>query len=456
MSVQILHGDCRKVLKTLPDDSVHCVVTSPPYWNLRSYLPEGHADKHLEIGSEPTLQEWVDTMVEVFREVRRVLRPDGTLWLNLGDAYAGSGRGGNGDAITGVGKDESKRPMTVSARRDNHLIPRSDVRVGGLKPKDMMGQPWRVAFALQADGWWLRQEIIWHKPNPMPESTRDRCTKAHEHVFLLSKSERYWYGFEAMQESVIGTANARKKITPAGCAQGDTPHTAAAHQVAAQHRKTRNNGVNPKAALATAGNDGGYAEGKSERMGWGAGWRNKQNESFSEAISEAVVDTRNPRSVWTIPTHGFKGAHFATFPPALAERCITAGTSSIGACPHCGAQWSPVSEAAHSAAHDGTTDTKYESKSTAGRLAQLRQAARERGEEYSSRRVVTGSAPGCDCADNAPVPCVVLDPFGGSGTVGLVADRQHKSAILIDLDERNVPMATERIKGDSPLFAEVA
>ena len=450
MSVRILHGDCRQVLKTLPDDSVHCCVTSPPYWGLRSYLPEGHADKHLEIGSEPTLQEWVDTMVEVFREVRRVLRPDGTLWLNLGDAYAGSGRGGNGDAITGTGNDESKRPMTVSARRDNHVIPRSDVRVGGLKPKDMMGQPWRVAFALQADGWWLRQEIIWHKPNPMPESTRDRCTKAHEHVFLLSKSERYWYGFDAMQEPVNGGARAKYK-TPDGW---DTRTGAGGH--GAFHAEGREKGkVTPKAALATSGNDGAYEDGKSERMGRGAGWRTNNNASFDAAM-EVMSDTRNPRSVWTIPTHPFKGAHFATFPPALAERCITAGTSSIGACPHCGAQWSPVSEAAHSASHDGTTDTKYESKSTAGRLAQLRQAARESGEEYSSRRVVTGSAPSCDCADNVPVPCVVLDPFGGSGTVGLVADRQHKNAILIDLDERNVPMATERITGDSPLFAEVA
>lgn len=386
MSTRILIGDCREVLKTLPDNSVHCCVTSPPYWGLRSYLPAGHPNKPLEIGSEPTLQEWVGTMVEVFREVRRVLRPDGTLWLNLGDSYAGA-RGAGG--------------VTDSARRDNEPIPRSDRAVEGLKPKDMMGQPWRVAFALQADGWWLRQEIIWHKPNPMPESMRDRCTKAHEHVFLLSKSERYFYAFDAMQEPVSGTANARKAYkSPDGWdthtgegghgsfhTQGRENGTYAGNGVGFGHgtdkdarQRERVAGVNPKAALGTSGNDGGYQDGKSERMGRSAGWRNKQNESFSEAISGEVVETRNPRSVWTIPTHGFKGAHFATFPPALAERCITAG------CPEGG---------------------------------------------------------------------TVLDPFGGSGTVGMVADRQHKHALLIDLDERNKPMAVERITRDAGMFADI-
>ena len=235
MTVQILRGDCRQLLKTLPDDSVHCCVTSPPYWGLRSYLPDGHPEKCLEIGSEPTLEAWVQTMVEVFREVRRVLRPDGTLWLNLGDAYAGSRCGGSGwpgSTLNGAQTDHARQAkhFTKSARRDDALIPRSDRAVTGLKPKDMMGQPWRVAFALQADGWWLRQEIIWHKPNPMPESTRDRCTKAHEHVFLLSKSERYFYDFDAMQEPVTGGANARGPRTPVGW---DTGQAATARAPAA-------------------------------------------------------------------------------------------------------------------------------------------------------------------------------------------------------------------------------
>lgn len=398
MTVRILHGDCREVLRSLPDESVHCCVTSPPYWGLRSYLPDGHPLKPLEIGSEPTLQEWVETMVQVFREVRRVLRPDGTLWLNLGDAYAGSGRGGNPagapSGLAGKQTDHARAAKQVSDHQRLHCPTVQGAREpDGLKPKDLMGQPWRVAFALQDDGWWLRQEIIWHKPNPMPESARDRCTKAHEHIFLLSKSERYFYDFEAMQEPVSGTANPRGPITPAGWDTGPGSHRRGAGRYPgngvgfghgsdkeARGRARVVTGVNPKAALAVTGNDGGYAEGKSERMGRGPGWRVKQNESFSEAISQGVVDTRNPRSVWTIPTHAFRGAHFATFPPELASRCITAG---------------------------------------------------------------------------CPVGGTVLDPFGGSGTVGLAADRQHKHAVLIDLDERNLPMANERIAGEAPLFAEV-
>jgi DNA modification methylase len=345
MTVRLLHGDVRAVLPTLPDASVHCCVTSPPYWGLRSYLPEDHADKHLEIGSEPSLELWVATMVEVFREVKRVLRDDGTLWLNLGDAYVGSRRGPDtGGSLQGARANQeqsrvAQRRMTASARRDNEPVPRSDVAVPGLKPKDMMGQPWRVAFALQADGWFLRQEIIWHKPNPMPESARDRCTKAHEHVFLLSKSERYFYDFDAMQEPVSGNANARGPRTPAGWdtregAHHDRVGRYPGNGVGFGHgfdkkTKPRAVGVNPKAATAS-GDDGAYADGKSERLGRGPGWRVKANDSFSEPISGAVVDTRNPRSVWSIPTHAFRGAHFATFPPALAERCITAGCPPPG------------------------------------------------------------------------------------------------------------------------------
>lgn len=395
MTVRLLHGDVRLVLPTLESDSVHCVVTSPPYWGLRSYLPDDHPDKHLEIGSEPSLEEWVATMVEVFREVRRVLRPDGTLWLNLGDAYVGSRRGPDtGGSLQGARANQeqsrlAQRAMVASARRDREPVPRSDVFVPGLKAKDMMGQPWRVAFALQADGWWLRQEIIWSKPNPMPESARDRCTKAHEHVFLLSKSERYWFDFDAMQEPVAGTAKPRGPREPAGWDTGPGSHRErtgrySGNGVGFGHGfdkvpKPRAVGVGPKAAAAT-GDDAAYADGKSKQLGRGPGWRVRANASFNAATAGEIVDTRNPRSVWTIPTHPFRGAHFATFPPALAERCITAG------CPPGG---------------------------------------------------------------------TVLDPFGGSGTVGLVADGIQRDAILIDLDERNLPMARERIEGDSPLFSEV-
>ena len=309
MSTRILTGDCRRTLLSLEDESVQTCVTSPPYWGLRSYLPEGHTDKHMEIGSEPTVDEWVQTMVDVLRQVRRVLRSDGTLFLNLGDSYAGSGRGGNSDAITGAGKDASKVPRNaseVSAAQRERCPPAVNRKSTGIKPKDMIGQPWMLAFALRADGWWLRQEIIWHKPNPMPESTRDRCTKAHEHVFLLTKSERYFWNFDAVQEPAGGNTHARRSIkTPDGwdTSKGEGGH-GSVHKAGREKGTYQNNGER-KLAEANSGT--------------------KNNESFDEAMA-VMPDTRNPRSVWTIPAHGFKGAHFATFPPMLAERCITAGS----------------------------------------------------------------------------------------------------------------------------------
>ena len=295
----IHHGDVLAVLPTLPEASVHCCITSPPYWGLRDYGVDG------QLGLEPTPDAYVARMVQVFREVRRVLRDDGTLWMNMGDSYAGGGRGGNPTAASStlqgsLASQEAarvKRRMTSSRRRDDAEIPRSDVAVPGLKTKDLVGMPWRLAFALQADGWYLRQDIIWHKPNPMPESVRDRCTKAHEYIFLLSKSERYYYDFEAMQEPVSGTAHAR------------------------------GSGVNAKIAVPagwdTSKGEGGH--GSIHR----SGARPRQNVSFSSAVKD-LVERRNRRSVWTVATAPFADAHFATFPPKLIEPCVLAGCPAGG------------------------------------------------------------------------------------------------------------------------------
>ena len=303
MSVMILTGDARKVLPTLPDCSVHCCVTSPPYFGLRSYNG-GDA----EIGLEQTPDAFVTKLVDVFREVKRVLRDDGTLWLNLGDSYASNPASGGEQSSKMTGGQHKRTPKTKYQRPP------------GLKPKDLIGIPWRVAFALQADGWYLRQDIIWHKPNPMPESVTDRCTKAHEYIFLLAKSERYYFDSEAMKEPSAGW--------PVGGA------------------KTRG-----KTGYASAS---------------GAG-KSPQRDSHGGLGGDG--ETRNRRSVWTVTTKPYKGAHFATFPPALITPCILAG------CPQGG---------------------------------------------------------------------TVLDPFGGSGTTGDVAEGLGRNSVLVELNPDYVSLAKKR------------
>ncbi len=261
MNTRIIIGDALAELRNLPPDSVDCCVTSPPYWGLRDYGVDG------QIGLESTPAAFIDRLVDVFREVRRVLRPDGTLWLNLGDCYA-TGAGKVGDH---PGGGEQGANWAGAKTQPNRMS------IAGLKPKDLVGMPWRVAFALQADGWWLRQDIIWAKPNPMPESVTDRCTKAHEYVFLLTKSERYHFDAEAMAE-------------PAGRPGGSGNK---------ERRPASARGV----PVDTGGKSAGGVAGSVPWQG----------------------ATRNKRSVWTVATQPFKEAHFATFPPALIEPCIMAG-----------------------------------------------------------------------------------------------------------------------------------
>jgi len=261
-------GDCRASMRAMIADGVkvQTIVTSPPYWGLRDYGVDG------QIGLEPTLGEFIDNLVEVFDLCHELLADDGTAWVNMGDSYS--------SVVT----------ATSSFRRDREKVVPSGRRktFGQLAPKNLIGQPWRLAFALQDAGWYLRQDIIWSKPNPMPESVRDRCTKAHEYIFLLSKNEKYFYDFEAMQEPVTGNAH------------------------------SRGTGVNPKSSTGV-GFGRGFDKVEKPRV------RSKQNESFSAAVTKPV-DSRNRRSVWTIPTQAYAAAHFATFPEALVEPCVLAGS----------------------------------------------------------------------------------------------------------------------------------
>jgi DNA modification methylase len=335
--VTLYCGDALETLKQLPAESVHCCVTSPPYYGLRDYGVEG------QIGLEQTPDEYIAKMVEVFREVRRVLRSDGTCWINIGDSYFSQTKGSGGsnpetspkNAIKGVDNFQRFDPVRIESGST------------GCKPKDLIGIPWMLAFALRADGWYLRQDIIWNKPNPMPESVRDRCTKSHEYIFLLSKSSRYYFDNKAIAE---------KSLHPNAIAAWTCDSRAS------RGHMLRGNPVGNEASGA-------------EYLG---------------------SETRNRRSVWQVTTKPYKGAHFAVFPADLIEPCILAGTSASGCCMKCLSPFVPIVEKPE-IPHDGETMTAYESKSTAGRLALLRQAARERGGEYANTSRIVGWRPSCKC-----------------------------------------------------------
>ena len=338
--IRVLQGDCREVLKTLPDESVHCVVTSPPYFGLRDYGAAG------QIGLEPSPAEFIAALVEVFDGVRRVLRADGTAWVNMGDSYASGGRKTRDPGQSKIHPAYEGDAYREGLRPDDPL---------GVKPKDLLGVPWMLAFALRDAGWYLRQDIIWHKPNPMPESVEDRCTKSHEYIFLLAKSERYFYDHRAIMEPATVGDNFRNVTDPVPSNMPGAPANVGIRRSGNKARKAASERGVP---VDTGGRSSGAVAGSVPWEG----------------------DMRNKRDVWTVTVRPFNEAHFATFPPALIEPCILAG------CPEGG---------------------------------------------------------------------TVLDPFGGAGTTGLVADRHKRDAILIELNQEYADMARNRIYNDAPLFADV-
>lgn len=441
MAWNILEGDVIEVLKTLHPQQFNTVVTSPPYWGLRDYGTAtwkggdadcdhknhrdgaGRADGVVDdrgqrsrdgvgsmggdckrcgatridqqIGLERTPAEYLDRMVGVFREVWRVLRDDGTVWCNMGDSYCSTDKCGGG-SMENTGKQTVVDGVVPSWEATRLKRPPID----GIKPKNLMGMPWRLAFALQADGWYLRSDIIWHKPNPMPESVTDRPTKSHEYIFLLTKSERYYYDAEAIKEDVTGGAHARGDgVNPKAAAHNNsrTQRSLPSHK---SNPTEKVNGIRPRYKMPDGWDTGpgghgsfhrkGREKGRSpkdngreeqglkvsDRFGRGSGWRNKQNESFSGSVNE-LVDSRNKRSVWTVATQAFPEAHFATFPEELIQPCILAG---------------------------------------------------------------------------CPVGGTVLDPFSGSGTTGVVALRYHRDFLGIELNPEYAKMARRRITQDAPLF----
>jgi DNA modification methylase len=532
----VYQGDARAVLAELPAESVHCVVTSPPYFALRDYGVSG------QIGLEPSVDEYVAAMVDVFREVRRVLRNDGTLWLNLGDSYAGVGAQTGGTNSKEVGRRADR--MFAGGYRTLPV---------GVKQKDLYGIPWRVAFALQADGWYLRSDIIWNKNNPMPESVTDRPTKSHEYLFLLSKSPRYYYDADAVREGVFdlpdvapvdGVPSSVEPSRPvvsmptmfgssddgvaspsriSGEASGGAASLAAVRAGSRDEGEARS--LRPQAADDgrvpgdpgwTRGAEAGAAEPEgsspirsvlprsTDGDGWpvdvdgrgvggdqdgaglplpllrpagpadngsrhpgeqgrdahegerGGGLQALQQPQARSAHMAATprndgerwreVDGgvaargsgRNLRSVWTIATQPYPGAHFATFPRKLVEPCIKAGTSERGVCPECGAPWERVVER-QPVDRSRLTGVGVDSYAgTAGR---------------AGTPAIRGIGWHPTCAHVSPLkpqPAVVLDPFAGSGTTGMVAQSLGRRAILIDLSADYRVQAMERNR-DIPL-----
>jgi DNA modification methylase len=366
---RIIQSDVLEGLKQLPNDYVQTVVTSPPYFGLRDYGVAG------QIGLEETPEEYIEKLVAVFREVRRVLRPDGTCWINIGDSYAG-GR---------IGRDDSgdngafRGPRIESKCRD---VP------AGYKPKDLMMIPARVAIALQADGWWLRSDIIWHKPTAMPESVTDRPTNAHEHIFLLAKSERYFYNADAIREPLRP-----KTFTTFGTtrtAGGDSSGLVKSANLGAMLRKPR---------LDPDGN----------------------------------VSGANKRSVWTVASYAYAESHFATFPPKLIEPMILAGTSPR-ACEHCGAPWERVIEPT---GHINKREPAHAPFSSPTKIDSTGWAPTHQATDQWQ--------PTCTCINGGHGRCIVLDPFIGSGTTALVAIQHARHWIGIELNPDYVDLARKRI-----------
>lgn len=415
---EIKQDDVMEKLREMPDESVHCVVTSPPYWGLRDYgtaqwqggLTEcdhisrpqvsekaasnggalrdnpykdkcgkcGASRIDSQLGLEPTPEAYVAKMVAVFREVRRVLRSDGTCWVNLGDSYNSSTQFNNNK---GARYTEAKDGNAWAGHRP---------LLSSLKNKDLVGIPWMTAFALRADGWYLRSDIIWSKPNSMPESVTDRPTKSHEYVFLLSKSAKYFFDQEAVKETATSTDNSLR----------DRDNT----------KLNNTPGRTRMCGLVTNG-----------------------------------YHSRNIRSVWNIATQPFSEAHFATFPERLVDRCISAGTSEKGVCGECGKPWVRVIE--------------KESAYTAVESSSVKAIERESGNGYyrsnsketggvsgNVSRVTTGWCSQCDHVAS-PVPATVLDIFSGSGTSGVVARRLGRNYIGIELNPQYVAMSERRLGG---------
>jgi len=367
---KLLIGDCRETLKSLEDQSINTVITSPPYWGLRDY---GESE---QLGLEETPEEFVENLVGVFRQVKRVLRDDGTVWLNLGDTYSAT-RWSNTPSTTGISQSHSDIVLQKKTK---------------LPDKNLVGIPWRVAFALQQDGWYLRQDIIWHKPNPMPESVKDRCTKAHEYIFLLSKSPKYYFDNEAIKEEA----------------------------------KFPNGPDSPDKIKKGVGQHGMDTRGGLAKI--------------------TPLPYKNKRSVWTVTTKPYKAAHFATFPMDLIEPCVLAGCPEK-ICIDCGTPYKRVMQKPKQLVVERNKRSGHDDRKVGGVLDKYNR-------ENPPKDL--GLQKQCDCETNETKVGTVLDPFGGSGTTAQAAHKHGRDCVLCELNADYVPLIEKRLNvGDIFMELEV-
>lgn len=429
---KILKGDCYELLKTLPAASIDCVITSPPYFRVRDYFaPKTHwPECRLEViegfgaiiipamecclGLEENYLHFIAHLVLIFEEIRRVLKPWGTAWINMGDTYAGNGAAyGNPEQSTLIGRPQGT---------ENGMATRAKKAAPGIKKKDLFGIPWLLAFALRQAGWYLRSDIIWNKENPQPESVTDRPVKAHEYIFLLSKQKHYYYDHHAIR-TPIKEESLKRQLRAIGNnhkhlqgAPGQPPHTIKRPVPNLNNKATGMEALDAGRAIDAAG--------------------------------------ANKRSVWTVNTRGFKGSHFAVYPKELIKDMVLAGTSEHGNCAECGKPWSRIVE-----------KTIVPTKKAGNKVVVDDRDRNADDNDQGSNRALDGHKPGhvsmvitrgwekgCKCATEEVVRPIVLDPFGGRGTTGVVARNLSRDWLLMEIGEHYVKIANKWMKEELGMF----
>ncbi len=449
MNIKTLAGDCRETLKTLPEKSIHMAITSPPYWSLRSYLPKDHPLKALELGSEKTPEEFVANLVGVFREVRRVLRDDGVIFVNIGDTYS----------------DDSKWGGTTGGKHVKGLHGQPigrEKRASGIAAGNRMMIPARFALAMQLDGWILRDEIIWHKPAPMPSSVDGWRWERHR-VKVASKwnkdnphPSQLIGGREGVQRHVCGNGvNEASWIDCPGCPKCSPNdglvlrkgswRTTAAHEMIYMFSKTGTYFCD-REAVATKAADATIQRNNYTRI------LDDPDEQFAvKHDHETIASTANLRSVWSIASEPLGHKHYAAFPSEIPSRCIRVGTSSKGVCPACGAPWARIVEKSRSAeSGSGRSGNEISRKGAGeghgnGEIDDIR-----KGPCVSTNTL--GWRATCSCPSADPIPATVLDPFGGSGTTALEAKLLGRNAIQCELSPEYIAIIAARQNETSPLF----